>query len=53
MNMGTKIVFLLFVSFIIFMTLKNMVTKTNPYPKKKIEVVIVKNKNKNKKDDKE
>ena len=53
MNIGAKIVFLLFVSFIIFMTLKNMLTRTNPYAKKKIEVVIVKNKNKNKKDDEE
>ena len=53
MNIGAKIVFLLFVSFIIFMTLKNMLTRTNPYAKKKIEVIIVKNKNKNKKDDEE
>ena len=53
MNMGTKIVFLLFVGFIIFMTLKNMLTRTNPYPKKKIEVVVIKKKNKKDKDEKE
>lgn len=51
MNMGTKIVFLLFVGFIIFMTLKNMLTNKGPNPKKKVEVVVIKKKNK--KDEKE
>ncbi len=53
MNMGTKIVFLLFVGFIIFMTLKNMLTNKGPNTKKKIEVVVIKKKNKKEKDEKE
>ena len=52
MNIGTKIVFLLFISFVIYMTLKNMLTRTSPYPKKKIEVVVIK-KNKNQHNEKE
>lgn len=52
MNMGTKIVFLLFVGFIIFMTLKNMLTNKGPNTKKKIEVVVIKKKNKKEKDEK-
>ena len=52
MNMGTKIVFLLFVGFIIFMTLKNMLTNKGPNTKKKIEVIVIKKKNKKEKDEK-